>query len=73
MEKQINLDELKKSVFTEYPDCVNVHQLQKMLGIARSKSYDLVRTGEIKSIQVGRDYKISKLNVIAYLYGEKQI
>ena len=44
-----------------------------MLGIKRTKTYELLKNGTIKSIKIGKDYKISKLNVIAYLLGGEQI
>lgn len=65
--------ELGLVMFKEYPDCVNISQLQKMLGIKKTKSYELIRSGEIKSKKIGKDYKISKLNVIAYVLGEEQL
>lgn len=65
--------ELSLVMFKEYPDCVNISQLQEMLGIKKTKSYELIKSGEIKSKKVGKDYKISKFNVIAYLVGEEQI
>lgn len=67
------MDELLKYnnvLFQEYPDVVNAEQLQKMLNIKRTKAYELLRSGAIKSIKIGRDYKISKLNIIKYLFGE---
>lgn len=65
--------ELSLVMFKEYPDCVNISQLQQMLGIKKTKSYELIRSGEIKSKKIGKDYKISKLNVIAYVLGEEQL
>ena len=43
-----------------------------MLRIKKTKTYELLKSGEIKSIKIGKDYKISKLNVVAYLYGGEQ-
>ncbi|NCB48500.1 MAG: DNA-binding protein [Clostridia bacterium] len=60
-------------MFKEYPDCVSVQELAKMLGIKRTKTYELLKSGMIKSIKIGKDYKISKLNVIAYIYGGDQL
>lgn len=65
-------NEISTFLFKEYPDCVGVKDLQKMLGIKKTKTYELLKSGEIKSIKIGKDYKISKLNVIAYLYGGEQ-
>ena len=68
-----NMKELSQVMFTDYPDCVNVQELAQMLGIKRTKTYELLRSGIIKSIKIGKDYRISKLNVIAYLYGGEQV
>lgn len=67
------LNEISSLMFKEFPDCVGVQDLQKMLGIKRTKTYELLKSGQIKSIKIGKDYKISKLNVVAYLYGGEQI
>ena len=37
---------------------------KKVLGIKRTKSYELLKNGTIKSIKIGKDYKTSKYNVI---------
>ncbi|MEG1752220.1 MAG: helix-turn-helix domain-containing protein [Clostridia bacterium] len=50
-----------------------MQDLQKMLGIKRTKTYELLKSGTIKSIKIGKDYKISKINVVAYLLGGEQI
>ena len=68
-----NFNEISTFLFKEYPDCVGVNDLQKMLRIKRTKTYELLQSGEIKSIKIGKDYRISKLNVIAYLYGGEQV
>ena len=65
--------EMSTVMFKDYPDCVNIVQLQKMLGIKRTKTYELIKSGEIKSKKIGKDYRISKRNVIAFLIGEEQL
>ena len=54
-------------MFTEYPDLVDVVQLKEMLNIGITLAYRLVRTNTIQSLKVGRQYKIPKRSVIAYL------
>ena len=54
-------------MFTSYPDLVTIKQLTKMLDIGVTLAYRLVRNKTIKSLKVGRQYKIPKRNVIAYL------
>lgn len=67
------LNEITSLMFKEYPDCVSVKELQEMLGIKRTKTYELLKSGAIKSIKIGKDYKISKLNIISYLLGGEQV
>ena len=57
-------------IFKDYPDVVSVEQLMEMLQIGQVLAYKLVKSGEIKSRKVGREYKIPKVNVIAYLNKE---
>lgn len=54
-------------MFTSFPDVVTVYQLKEMLGIGITLAYSLVRKGNIKSIKIGKEYKIPKSNVISYL------
>lgn len=54
-------------MFTSYPDLVDVVQLKEMLNIGITLTYRLVREKTIPSLKVGREYKIPKRNVIAYL------
>ena len=54
-------------MFTSYPDLVNINQLKEMLGIGITLAYRLVREKTIASLKVGREYKIPKRNIIAYL------
>ena len=54
-------------MFTNYPDVVCPEELQKMLGIGRTKAYNLLQTGAIKSKKVGKIYKIRKIDVIKFM------
>ncbi|ALP93469.1 MAG: helix-turn-helix domain-containing protein [Intestinimonas butyriciproducens] len=62
----------KMSMFENYPDVVEVEDLRKMLGgISRKLAYRLLADDEIRSVKVGRSYKIPKVCVIEYLMGEE--
>ena len=62
----------KQTMFSEYPDVVEVDDLRKMLGgISKRLAYRLLTEQEIHSVRVGRAYKIPKLCVIEYLMGEE--
>lgn len=67
------LKQMSEVMFTNFPDCVSVDELQEMLGIKRTKAYEMIKNKEIKAIKLGRDYKIPKINVIAFLIGGEQI
>ena len=62
----------KQSMFENYPDVVEVDDLRKMLGgISKKLAYRLLSDQEIRSVCVGRTYKIPKICVIEYLMGEE--
>ena len=61
-----------QSMFENYPDVVEVDDLRKMLGgISKKLAYRLLSDQEIRSVRVGRTYKIPKICVIEYLMGEE--
>ena len=60
------------TMFATYKDVVNVEQLAEMLGIGIALAYRLVKQNTIKYIKIGRQYKIPKSNVIAYLNQKDQ-
>ena len=53
-------------MFTDYPDIVNVAQVQAMLGISRHLAYALIGDGYIRGLKIGNAYRIPKINVINY-------
>ena len=60
--------EYYKTLFKEYPDVVDVRQLCQMLGgIGVKTAYKLLKSGEIKSLNIGKGYKIPKIFVLEYL------
>lgn len=62
-----NVRDNYKLMFTTYPDVVTVRELKDMLGIGITLAYRLVKCNNIKSLKIGREYKIPKANVISYL------
>lgn len=69
MSKAVNIFIMKNQVmFREYPDVVDVDDLYKMLdGISRKLAYRLLADQKIRSVRIGRSYKIPKVHVIEYL------
>ena len=59
------------AMFDKYDDVVGVDDLCLMLdGISRKLAYRLLKKESIKSVKIGREYKIPKRNVIEYLLGQ---
>lgn len=54
-------------MFTNYPDVVSINELMTMLNIGKKTAYSLLQSEEIKSIKVGRQYRIPKRFIIEYL------
>ena len=47
-------------MFNSYPDVLSVKQLCEVLDIGKNTAYRLLQSGEIKSIKIGKVYKIPK-------------
>lgn len=54
-------------MFSDYPDVVSIAELQSMLRISRNTAYELVRSGKIRSVKIGRTYRIPRAAVEDYL------
>lgn len=68
-----NLKENYSLMFTTYPDIVDITQMRKMLGgIGVTLAYKLLKQGKIKSIKIGREYRIPKSCIIQYLLDTKE-
>jgi excisionase family DNA binding protein len=65
--KKSELRDLYSMMFPEYPDIVNITQLQSMLCISRHLAYELINEGYIKALKIGNAFRIPKVNVIEYV------
>ena len=53
--------------FDDLPLTLRVEDLMPILGIGRNTAYELVRSGQIRSIRIGRQIRIPKDAVLEYL------
>ena len=68
-----NLREHYSLMFTTHPDIVDITQMRKMLGgIGVTLAYKLLKQRKIKSLKIGREYKIPKSCIIEYLIENKE-
>ena len=54
-------------MFNSYPDILSVKQLCEILDIGKNTAYRLLQSGEIKSIKIGKVYKIPKKEIRKYI------
>lgn len=57
-------------MFDEYKDIITVKELCQMLKIGKNTAYELIHSGQIKSIAIKRQIRIQKKSVISYLENE---
>lgn len=50
-----------------HAEWISISEVQEILGIGRTKAYELVATGEIKAARVGRAVRINRAAVDAYM------
>ena len=56
--------------YTDYdqmPVILTTPQLAEILGIGRNAAYELVRSGKIKSVHIGRQIRIPRDSLIQFL------
>ena len=51
----------------DLPVTLRVEELMSILGIGRNTAYELVRSGKLRSIRVGRQIRIPKAEVLRFL------
>ena len=56
--------------FNDLPLTLCVEDLMPILGIGRNTAYELVRSGQIFSVKIGRQLRIPKQALIDYLSGK---
>ena len=54
----------------EYPEVLNVQDIQQILNIGRRQAYELVGSNQFPVIRIGRNIRIVKDVFIQWLYGQ---
>ena len=50
---------------------ISLNELQEILGIGRTKAYDLVTSGDLPAVHIGRIIRISKQDLTVWLERQK--
>lgn len=53
-----------------YKDVLTVKEVSDILGVSKQMVRSLIADGKIKSIKIGREYRITKKNLILFIGGE---
>ena len=68
---QSNRPKTYNKLLKNYPEIMNIDQMCEALGgISTRTGYKLLKEGKIKSIKVGREYRIIKTYVTNFLLGK---
>lgn len=59
----------RRTSFDDLPLTLRVEELMPILNIGRNTAYELVRSGQIKSVHIGKQIRISKENIRLFLEG----
>lgn len=62
----------KYTSYDDLPLTLRVEDLMPILGIGRNTAYELVRSGQIKSIHIGRQIRVPKDAVMDFLAGQQE-
>lgn len=60
-----------EQMFKDFPDIMNVKQIQEALGIGKTLTYKLLNTNAIESMKIGKVYRVTKINLIKYVHKDK--
>lgn len=61
---------MENSLFTTYPDVLNIEQLRSALNIGRNAAYDLIRNNQIRYFKVGSSIRIPKKCLVDFVMGQ---
>ncbi|MCC8356372.1 MAG: helix-turn-helix domain-containing protein [Oscillospiraceae bacterium] len=53
--------------FSDLPFTISVKDLMELLGVSHNTAYNLVRSGAIRSYRIGRQIRIRKSDLQAYM------
>ena len=67
MKTKLTIAQSYSLFFCEYPDVLTTKDVREILGISTKTLLHLIHTGQLRSIKVGRSYRIPKLYLLQFL------
>lgn len=59
------------ALYEKYPPVLHVKEMADILSISHNTAYNLVRSGQVRSVRVGRTYRIPIEAIVDYLNKSK--
>ena len=60
----------QKRFIQNYPDVLEPEEVRHILGIGRNAVYDLLKSGKLKSLKIGKLYRIPKAYLLGFIGAE---
>ena len=67
MKHPVEIEESYNLFLKKYPDVLTTKDLQHILSVSSKTVFKLLHSGQIKSIKVGRNFRIPKIYLFQYL------
>ncbi|MFM1654031.1 helix-turn-helix domain-containing protein [Brevibacillus sp. B_LB10_24] len=69
--KKIDIPQVDVDILKDYPEALKPKDIQRILGIGISQTYELLNSGEFHVVRIGRSYRISKRIFLHWLKGQE--
>ena len=56
---------------TKYPEWLSLKDIQQLLGIGRTKAYELVTTGGLPAVRIGRCIRVNRKELDEWLRAQR--
>jgi excisionase family DNA binding protein len=56
---------------TKYSEWLSLKDVQQMLGIGRTKAYELIATGELPAVRIGRCIRVNRQELDEWLRAQR--
>lgn len=67
MNTKLTIEQSYSLFFTDYPDVLTTKDTREILGVSTKTLLQLIHAGQLRSIKVGRSYRIPKLYLLQFL------
>lgn len=67
MNTKLTIAQFYSLFFTDYPDVLTTNDTCEILGVSTKTLLHLIHAGQLRSIKVGRSYRIPKLYLLQFL------